>query len=255
MEPVTNRSYIVAGLCALLVVFLLGCTMGRSRVGQVTSTPTKTPRPIFTATYTPTVTPLPTDTPTPTPTDTPVPPTETPLPPSETPVTAPPTDTQAPPTETSAPPTNTPRPAATKTAAPPTNTPAPQVDFRVVEQKLVPKKLNEAGLHSIFIRVIDAGGNPLHGVTVWDPSHPDQQAVTGDKPDPYSAEYQMWSLDAYYMEVKDARSEKTKALSTDRPKITNQDLIEAGYCVDNQDCDQNVHSMHFSWYVTFQRTR
>jgi len=125
----------------------------------------------------------------------------------------------------------------------------------VVEQKLVPKKLNEAGLHSIFIRVIDAGGNPLHGVTVWDASHPDQQAVTGDKPDPYSAEYQMWSLDAYYLEVNGAKSEKTKALSTDRPKIANQDLIEAGYCTDNQDCDQNVHSMHFSWYVTFQRTR
>ena len=242
-------------MSALLVVFLLGCTVGRSGVGLVTPTPTKTPRPVFTATPTATPTPLPTDTPTLTPTNTDLPPTDTSLPPTEAPITAPPKDTPLPPTDTPAPPTNTPRPAATKTPAPPTQTPAPKIDFRVVEQKLVPKQLNEAGLHSIFIRVVDAAGNPLHGLIVWDPSHPDQQAVTGDKPDPYSAEYQLWSLDAYYLEVKDSKSERTKALSTDRPKISNQDLIEAGYCVDNQDCDQNVHSMHFSWYVTFQRTR
>jgi hypothetical protein len=243
-------------MICLLGVLLLGCTVGRGKVGQVTPTPTKTPRPLFTATWTPTITALPSATPSPTnttvptaePSETPVLPTDTPVPPTDTP--APATDTQAP----TAGPTNTPKPAVTRTPAPPTNTPAPKLDFRVVEQRLISKAENR-GLHSFFIRVIDATGNPLHGLTIWDRTHPDgPQPITGSKPDPYSAEYQFWNYDDYYLEVKDSKSEKTKALSSDRSKISNQDLIAAGYCVDNQDCDQNIHAMDFAWFVTFQRT-
>ena len=256
-DPVKKRLY-GALIAALLVGLIVACSGLPGQVAQLTATPTKTPRPTWTATPPATDTPLPTNTPQPT--DTPAP-TDTPLPP-----TAVPTDTVAPPTgvptavllptQSPIPATAAPtRPAATRTPAPPTKTPAPPVDFRVVEQKLVPKALNEAGLHSLFIRVIDAAGNPLHGVSVWDPTHPDQVAVTGDKPDPYSAEYQLWSTDNYFLEVRDSKSEKTKGLSTDRPKISNADLIAAGYCTDDSDCNLNVHTMHFSWYITFQRTR
>lgn len=249
-----NRRLVVMLLFLVMVVVLLACS-GGGRVAQVTPTATKTPQPTLTPTAAATDTPPPSDTPLPT--DTPPPPTatplssDTPLPPTETAVPA--TDTPSP-TETSAPPTSTPRPAATRTPAPPTKTPAPAVDFRVVEQKLVPKSLNMAGTHVIMIRVIDAAGNPLHGLTIWDASHPDQEQVTGSKPDPYSAEYFLGNWDAHYLEVKGFKSEKTKALSTDEAKISNADLIAAGYCVDDNDCDLNVHPQHFSWYVTFQRT-
>jgi hypothetical protein len=137
---------------------------------------------------------------------------------------------------------------------PPTNTPAPQVDFRVVEQRLMTKAENEAQRHMILIRVIDAGGNPLHGLVVWDPNHADQEAVTGSKPEPYHAEYLFWTYDGYQLEVRDARSEKTRVLSTDVFKIAKEELVGAGYCVDAASCDQSDLVQHYSWYVTFQRS-
>jgi hypothetical protein len=255
-----NRIVVLVSLLALLAVVLLGCTMRRGGAALLTPTPTKTPRPLFTATHTPTLTPVPTDTPLPTgtavpPTDTPAPtgtplPTDTPSVPTE----APPTGTAVPPTDTPSPPTNTPPPRPTNTPAPPTNTPKPKVDFRVVEQRLLPKAENQAQLHSIFIQVVDAARNPLHGPVVWDPNHPDQEAVTGSKPDPYSAEYQLWSYDAYQFEVKGANSEKTKVLSTEVHLISKEDLVAAGYCSDVATCNQDDLFQHYSWFVTFQRT-
>ncbi|MBN1138934.1 MAG: hypothetical protein JXM73_20280 [Anaerolineae bacterium] len=251
----TNRRYIVAAISALLVVLLLGCTVGRGEVGQVTPTPTKTPRPVLTATLTPTPTAPPTGTPTPTPTDTPAPPTETSIPPTEAPITAPPTDTPAPPTDTAAPPTNTPRPAATKTPVPPTRTetPVPKVDFRVVQQDLIPKSENTGGLYTIYIRVEDAAGNPLDDLIVWNMVGPAIEARTGDKPLYYHAEILMGAGD-YHLEVKGFRSERTKRLTTMRDGISNADLIKAGYCVNEADCETNVKWQHFSWRVIFRRT-
>jgi hypothetical protein len=258
----TNRVLFSIGLIALLLLVLLGCTMGRDGAARITATPTKTLRPLFTSTYTPTATPLPTatrlptDTPlpsdTPAPTNTPVP-TDTPLP-ADSPI--PPTEALSTetPTATPAPPTDTPRPAATNTPVPPTNTPKPQVDFRVVEQRLMSKADNEAQRHLILIRVIDALNNPLNSVVVWDPNAPDLEAVTGTKPEPYHAEYLFWNYDGYQLEVKDARSEKTKVLSTDVHKIPIEDLVTAGYCSDVGSCNPGELVQHYSWYVTFQRT-
>jgi len=255
-----TRFLILMVCVALLTLLLVSCSLGRGEVSRLTATPTKTLRPVFTSTATPTATALPTYTPIPTetpvpPTDTSAPtepplPTESPIPPTE----APPTNTPIPPTDTPAPPTNTPKPRSTNTPVPPANTPKPQVDFRVVEQRLMSKAENEAQRHQIMIRVTNAAGNPLSGVVVWDPNHPDQEAVSGTKPEPYHAEYLFWDYEAYQLEVKGASSEKTKVLSTDVHKILKEDLITAGYCTDVASCNPDELVQHFSWFVTFQRT-
>jgi hypothetical protein len=219
-------------------------------------------RPVFTSTFTPAPTQAPTDTAVPTstplPTDTAVPPTDTPAPTATAtapPTGAPATDTPFPPTDTPPPaaPSDTPRPQPTNTPAPPTDTPRPQVDYRVVEQRLMAKDQNEAQRHMILIRVVDAAGNPLHGLIVWDPNHPEQEPETGTKPEPYHAEYTFWNYDGYQLEVRGANSEKTKVLSTDVHKISIEDLIAAGYCTDAASCNPGELVQHFSWYVTFQR--
>ena len=256
-----KRTLFLSGIIILLALVLAGCTLGRGSSSRITPTPTKTVRPLFTSTITPTATPSPTNTPLPTdtpgpPTETPLPPTDTPAPPTEAPTEAPPTSTPEPPTDTPQPaaPTNTPKPRPTNTPAPPTNTPKPQVDFRVVEQRLMPRAENEAQNHMVLIRVADAAGNGLSGVVVWDANHPDQEAISGTKPEPYHAEYLFWNYDGYQLEIKGANSEKTKVISTDVHKIPLEDLVAAGYCTDVASCNPNDLVQHYCWYVTFQRT-
>lgn len=116
------------------------------------------------------------------------------------------------------------------------------------------KAENEAQRHMVLIRVIDAGGSPLNGLAVWDPNHPDQEAITGSKPEPYHAEYLFWDYDGYQLEVKGARSEKTKVIGTDVFRISKEDLVGAGYCADVASCNPGELVQHFSWFVTFQRT-
>ncbi len=263
-----HRIPLLLGLIGLLTILLLGCSLGGGNVAGITPTPTKTQRPLFTSTVTPTATSLSTEPPTSEaiPTDTPIPPTEAvptdapaptePLLPSDTPVSptvVPPTNTPIPPTSTPPPPANTPKPQPTNTPVPPTNTPKPQIDFRVVQQDLVPKAENVAQLYTIYVRVEDMAGNPLNGLIVWDPGQPAMQALSGDKSGYYHAEVLMGGGE-YYLEVKDARSEKTKRLTTVRTGLSNEDLIKAGYCVDAADCDTNVGPQHFSWRVIFRRT-
>jgi len=256
----SKRTLLLSGIVVLLALVLSGCTLGRGSTSRITPTPTKTARPLFTSTMTPTASPSPTNTPLPT--DTPVLPTETPpptdtlAPPTEAPTEAPPTATPEPPTDTPEPaaPTNTPKPKPTNTPAPPTNTPKPQVDFRVVEQRLMSKAENDAQRHMVLIRVEDAAGNGLSGLVVWDANHPDQEAVTGTKPEPYHAEYLFWNYDGYQLEVKGAVSEKTKVISTDVFKIPLEDLVAAGYCTDVANCNPAELVQHYSWYVTFRRT-
>ncbi len=254
-----DRVFWAVGLIALLALVLLGCSTGGESLSDIAPTPTKTMRPLFTSTFTPTATPLPTETPTPT--DTPIPPTDTPIP-TDTlipPTEDPPTETPVPPTPTAFP-SDTPEPAATNTPAPPmptaapSATPKPQVEYRVAEQRLMTKTENQAQRHMILIRVVDAGNRPLNGVTVWDPNHPEQEAVSGDKPEPYHAEYLFWDYGAYQLEVKGARSEKTQILTTDVHLISKEELVTAGYCPDVANCNQDELVQHFSWYVTFQRT-
>lgn len=110
-------------------------------------------------------------------------------------------------------------------------------------------------LHMMLIRVEDAAGQGISDLVVWDPNHPDVEAITGSKPEPYHAEYMFWDYDGYQLEVKGANSEKTKVLSTDVHKIPLEDLVAAGYCTDVASCNPDDLVQHYSWYVTFRRTR
>jgi CRP-like cAMP-binding protein len=138
-------------------------------------TETPLPTPTFTPTATPTNTPLPT--PTFTPTATPIPPTATPVPPP------PPVVARA-------------APAAAAAAAPP----KPAAQFSVVEKRRLTPCENR-GKHNIFVKVVDAGGNPVDGVTLvqsaaGQPGNVMDKTVTGTK-GAGLAEFAMWKGGTY----------------------------------------------------------
>ena len=142
--------------------------------------------PFPTETFTPTATP--TETPIPTPTFTPVPPTETPVPPTETPVPVRAVALAA-----------APAPVA-RAAAVPVALQAPAQQYKLIEARRLSPCENR-GLHNIFVKVVDAAGNPVDGVTmVQTPS--DQignvldKMVTGTK-GPGLAEFVMWKQAQY----------------------------------------------------------
>ncbi|MDM8528832.1 hypothetical protein QUF58_11585 [Anaerolineales bacterium HSG24] len=243
-------------------------------------TPTWTPTPV--PTYTPTPTPvIPTDTPTPevveeivetfqaeakvaeadpieeVPTETPTPEptaTETPAPPTDTPVPLPPTDTPTP---------------------EPTPTPESEFDFRIVEQRLFTKEENGGclGMHTIFIKVRDANGNPLKGVQIndtWNNIGPATGHKGDDRPD--EAEWDLYKNSGHFLIVasdpsagRPVTSEVSRLLSSDDWEIGIPDLIKAGYCPDEGTCrilwnsgvfGEGNNSLcwgHYSWEIIFQR--
>ena len=144
-------------LALLILLAVLGCSLG-SLLGQAptpTVTPTRTLKPTFTA--------IPTDTPTPlltpTPTNTRVVPTATPMltfTPTFTP--APPTPTLPLPTATRVPPTSTPIPVT------PTATPKPPFDFLYVEGSM--QKAPNCGTLYINGVVIGQGAAPTNNIVV-----------------------------------------------------------------------------------------
>jgi hypothetical protein len=265
----------LGSLGLVLILMLLGCSLGRIGTSRITATPTKTQRPLFTATHTPspttppTETPLPTDTLAPTEvpaTDTPIPtdpplPTETmPNPPEPTPTEPPfPTDTAIPPTDTAVPPTDPPPPPATDTPAPPTETPKPAADFRIQEiVAFEDGSLSRSGFHNIYLTVVDAGGTPLDGIILEESNNqPPAQVTTGDK-GPGKAEYTMYAGDYKFKVVGDTggqafSSEETHVLSIAFGHAVWDDLIRGGVCSDPASC-KALGPIHFSYNVTFQRT-
>lgn len=234
---------------------------------------------ISTPTPTPTITPLPTSTPPPTPT-----PTNTLVVQAAADSGNPPAAEEAEPTE-EIPPTDTPtpEPTATYTPAPPTNTPeptatpTPSVDFIITKQRLLTKDENGGcmGMHSIFVTVVDAAGNPIKGVELadeWGAVNPGP--VTGHKGDdkPGLAVYDLYK-NGYKIFVKNdptagrpVTSQVTELLSSNDWEIGIPRLIEAGYCPDEPTCrvlwnsgvfGEGNNSLcwgHYSWEVTFQRT-
>jgi hypothetical protein len=259
-----NRIVCALGLAVLLVLGLMSCSIGQGGLSQITATPTKTLRPLFTSTFTPTPSPSPTDTAlppmaTPLPNDTPtvaIPPTDTPVP---TDTALPPTETSVPPTETPALPTNTPRPKATNTPVPPTNTPKPQVDFRVKEiVAFMDGSLTASGMHNIYFTVVDAGGAPIDGIVVEEVNNqPPAQVISGAK-GPGKAEFTMWAADYRFRVAgndsgRTFASETTHVLSVLYEHAVWDDLIRGGICSDEASC-RALGSIHYSYNVTLQRT-
>jgi hypothetical protein len=136
----------------------------------------------------PTNTPIPTSTPLPTepPTATPEIPTDTPLPPTDT-RTPEPTATSTPsPTDTPLPPTNTPKPTKTPSPKPPTNTPTPTRPptprWTWTARLVGPGEDSQGcgyGNLQIRVTVIDANGNQIGGVWIYD-KYSHQYMVTGN---------------------------------------------------------------------------
>jgi hypothetical protein len=241
----------------------LGCSASSLIARAPEPTPTKTPRPTFTPTPTETPTPvvIPTEIWTPEPvtaptepalTDTPLP-TDTP-PPTPTPV---PTDTPLPSLPTDTP---VPGPPPTPGPPPPTDTPVPEVDFKIVEQRILSPEENKGGTdfggdHLIFVTVIDANGVPLDGIVVREVNVTNDELITGNK-GPGKTEFLMGGGGVFAFAVvgeKDGRaytSETTHPLSLVTPVL--DDLVVAGYCPDVGTC-QN-HPWHWSYNVVFQRT-
>ena len=215
-----------------------------------TSTPTHSPTP--TATFTDT--PVPTDTPAPTntpvPTDTPVPPTNTPIPPTATFTRMPPTATRVRPTPSPAPPTDTPIP------------PRPAVDYKIITQRMLSITENAGclGNHHIFIKVIDLAGNPINGVVVhgvWT----GEDHITGEK-GAGQCEIALWKSGEQVLVVSDAEGPRTsdvsRVLDTREENIPIAELIAAGYCSSEAECQQKLRdntlcNYHHSYEVIFQR--
>jgi hypothetical protein len=182
--------------------------------------------------------------------------------PTETPISAPPTDTPIP-----LPPTETP-------TLEPTPMPESEFDFRITEQRILTKDENGgcAGMHSIFMLVIDANGNPLRGVQIFD-TWGNPGPVTGHKGDAEPG-VAVWDLhkNGHYLFVESdpsagrkVTSEVSRLLSSNDWEVGIPTLIEGGYCPDEGTCKvlwnsgvfgEGHNSLcwgHYSWNVIFQR--
>ncbi len=224
---------------------------------------------LFVATATPTSTPspVPTSTPTPEPTATSTPtPTATALP-TETPIPAP--------TATSRPPTATPV-RATATPVPPTVPPKPAVDYRVVKSRILTIDENGGcmGNHNYFVQVIDAGGAPINGVVVQRVYASGETTVSGSKDSPFAqgTAGQGWGqFDIYppshgdqLLVISDptkgaVTSEVTRSMSLRDEEISVPELMGAGYCSSEAECNERIALNHlcrghYSYEVVFQRT-
>ena len=209
---------------------------------ELAATPTFTPWP--------TETPIPTDTPTvtPTPTFTSTP-TETPLP------TATPTFTPEP--------TNTPVPvrqesvvraaepvveAAAVVEAPP----APSVEWRLVSaRRLAP--CENRGKHNIFVKVLDAAGNPVDGPLVVQSNRGNYGDILDRMPSgtkgPGQAEFIMWKIAEYSVFI--ANPDGSPA-STEFAEPLHSNFTDEAECSDGGGGGNTL--FHNSFEVIFQRT-
>ncbi len=209
-----------------------------------------------TPTYTPwpTETPIPTSTPTitPTPTNTPIP-TETPtLEPTATPF----------PTSTPVPPPSLPAVASVEEAAKALAAEAPveeaqaaalvsNVEWRLVEARRLSPCENK-GNHHIFVKVIDAAGNPMDGVVLiqsasGNPGALLDRSVSGAK-GPGQAEFVMWKGATYGVFV--ANGDGSPA-STDFANDLHSGFTDESECADGGGGNTLFHN---SFSVIFQRT-
>jgi hypothetical protein len=141
----------------------------------------------------------------------------------------------------------------------------PTLDFKVTMAHLLNADENGGclGMHTIFITVLDAAGNPLDGIVLGD-TYGNIEAVSGSK-GPGKAEIDLW-LNTMSIIVKRDRSgqsytsEATRPLSSLASLISDEDWLSAGYCNSLEHCrlirqgePMHCHG-HYSWRVVFQRT-
>lgn len=167
------------------------------------------------------------------------------------------------------PPTFTPAPPP-----PPTATPKPAgPDFQLVEVRIWGVQENGGyydgpsvhcgGNRELHIKVIDAGGSPLNGVTAKAALGAQEEIVTGSKGIPGDAEFVLGGgQEVYIIRDVDGRqvtSDYARGMTTDPHGIPIPTLIGAGYCKDEAACTSFVNENgcrgHYSWTVTYRRNR
>ncbi len=169
---------------------------------------------------------------------------------------------------------NIPAPPPTNTPAPPTATPTPTgPDFRLIEVRIW-NVVENGGFYDgpsvhcgekreLHVKVLDAAGNPLNGVTVKAALGAQEEVVTGSKGVPGDAEFVLGGgQEVYIIRDVDGRqvtSDYAKGMSTNPHGIPIPVLISGGYCRDEASCvafiNQNGCYGHYSWTVTFRRNR
>ena len=120
-------------------------------------------------------------------------------------------------------------------------------------------------MHTIFITVLNADGTPLNDIIVGD-SWGNVQNITGTK-GPGKAEIDLWS-NTMEMVVKGNiasgetyTSEVSFPFSSFMTTIPNEQMIAAGYCSNDLECDWKRANesyycgAHYSWEVIFQATK
>lgn len=172
-------------------------------------------------------------------------------------------------------PTAAPRPtaAAQPTAAPVTQAPTGGPDFRVIERRLwtveetggyhAGTSVNCGWRRELHVKVVDAAGSPLNGVTIK--AHlgdAKEEVVTGHKGVPGDAEFVLGGGQEVTVirdvDGRNVTSDYVAGLSTTSADISRDDLKGAGYCTEDGTCDAFVRSNgctgHHSWTVTFRRS-
>lgn len=118
-------------------------------------------------------------------------------------------------------------------------------------------------MHSIFITVVDAAGNPLNNIVLGDTWN-NVEVVSGDKGDG-KAEINLWTNTMEVTVKRDVQgqpytSEVSFPFSSFMTTIPNDQMIAAGYCANKIECEwkrQNESYYcggHYSWEVIFQKT-
>jgi hypothetical protein len=118
-------------------------------------------------------------------------------------------------------------------------------------------------MHSIFITVLDSAGNPLNDIVVGD-SWNNVEVVTGSK-GVGKAEINLWSNTMELLVKGDVQgqsysSEVSFPFSSFMTTIPNDQMIAAGYCSNELECDWKRQNdsyycgAHYSWEVIFQKT-
>lgn len=230
-----NVANTVAGFSERTMMVALAADLPVDMTPTYTPWPTETPipTPTFTPTATPTDTPIPTATFTPT--DTPVPPTNTPIP-TRPPVRA--VARQA--------------PVVVAAAAAPVAAPAkPAVQFKLIEMRRMTPCENR-GKHNVFIKVVDAAGNPVDGVTLiqvpsGQPGNVLDKMVTGTK-GPGQAEFILWKGAEYGVYVSE---DGVNPASSDIAQPVHANFTDEASCGDGQGGNTLFHN---SFNLVFQKT-